>query len=86
MSHTNSVVEAAPAEVVASESHEAGAVTTRRRWERGLATVEYALGVVLIVTVIGAMVWSAQQGWFKDLVKALFETIFRLVTSHLVAG
>ena len=52
--------------------------------ERGMATVEYALGIVLVVTVVTALIWSAQQGWFKELVEALFRTIFQLVTSHLV--
>ena len=73
MSHNPSNVEARPAP---------GRIN-RARLDRGLATVEYAVGILLIVTVVGVMVWSAQQGWFKELVEALFRTLFQLVTQHL---
>lgn len=72
-----------PASDAASDA--AGPVALRGRLERGMATVEYAIGILLIVTIVGVMVWSAQQGWFKDLVEALFRTLFTLVTTHLNA-
>lgn len=72
-------------ETVEAETVEVGRRPGRRcQGERGLATVEYAVGILLILTVVGVMVWSAQQGWFKELVEALFRTIFQLVTQHLV--
>lgn len=55
----------------------------RSALERGMATVEYALGILLVVTVVGVAVWSAQQGWFRDMVEAVFKLLFQLVTSHL---
>lgn len=70
-----------------AEVEEAAEAVAGRRplRERGLATVEYAVGILLILTVVGSMIWSAQQGWFKELVQTLFGTIFALVTRHLVA-
>lgn len=83
----NNTVEVASVEAVEHEpvrvARAGGFGALRRGLERGLATVEYAVGIVLVLTVVGALIWSAQQGWFKDLVKVLFETIFRLVTQHL---
>lgn len=78
MSHNPSNVEARPAPGRINRAR-----INRARLDRGLATVEYAVGILLIVTVVGVMVWSAQQGWFKELVEALFRTLFQLVTQHL---
>ncbi len=53
-------------------------------WERGMTTVEYAIGIVLVLTVIGALVLAAKQGWFAELVKVLFTAIFQVVTKQFI--
>lgn len=96
MSHHTSTAVAAPAEApVAVETVDApglaepdgpaqpSAQTPSGRRQRGLATVEYAIGILLILTIIGVMIAAAQQGWFDDLVKQLFGSIFRLVIGRI---
>lgn len=52
-------------------------VATRRHAlrERGMATVEYAIGVVLVVVIIGLIIASIQMGWFETLVQELVEAL-----------
>ncbi|WP_232549104.1 hypothetical protein [Propioniciclava soli] len=50
------------------------------RDERGLTTVEYAVGLVLVITIVGLLITAANQGWFMDLVKVLVRAIFAAVT------
>ncbi|MFP5416497.1 MAG: hypothetical protein ACLGHZ_06420 [Actinomycetes bacterium] len=49
--------------------------------ERGMATVEYAIGVVLVLVIVGAVIVSVQQGWFsklaQELIEALLETVVK---------
>lgn len=58
-------------------------VVPRRRagHERGMATVEYAIGVVLVLVIVGAIILSIQQGWFsklaQELIEALMETVMK---------
>ena len=65
-----------------------GAVASGRPslWERGLTTVEYAVGIVLVITIVGLLIAAAQQGWFMELVKALVGTIFRVLTTAIMGG
>lgn len=62
------------------------AEVARRRtlWERGLTTVEYAVGIVLVITIVGLLIAAAQQGWFMDLVKALIKAIFATITGAFI--
>lgn len=48
--------------------------------ERGMATVEYALGVVVVIVLIGAIVIAIQTGSFRDLVEELIEALMNWVT------
>lgn len=54
-------------------------VATRKRRallrERGMATLEYALGVVVVIVIIGVVIAAIQTGTFQDLVKQLIEAI-----------
>lgn len=47
--------------------------------ERGMITIEYAIGAVLVLVLVGVIIASIQQGWFqvmvKDLVAFLMEHI-----------
>lgn len=52
--------------------------------ERGLTTVEYAVGIVLIIALVAVGVQAAKAGWFMTLVQELIGTIFRLVTSQFI--
>lgn len=47
--------------------------------ERGMATVEYALGVVLVIVIIGAIIVSIQAGWFDVLVQELVKALMAAV-------
>ena len=48
--------------------------------ERGMATVEYALGVVVVIVLIGVIVAAIQTGTFNELVQQLLEAIMGWVT------
>lgn len=52
----------------------------RARDERGMAAVEYAVGVVLIIVIIGAIILSIQGNWFGDLVQKLVAALVASVT------
>lgn len=56
---------------------------TRRRGERGLTTIEYALGIALIIAVIGALVVAARADFFGELVQGLFRELFQQITRGL---
>lgn len=51
----------------------------RRLHERGMATVEYAIGIVLILVIVGVMIASIQGGWFDDVVEELVRALANLV-------
>ncbi len=52
----------------------------RIRGERGMAAVEYAIGVVLIIAIIGAIIASIQGDWFGPLVENLVAALVDTVT------
>lgn len=52
----------------------------RIRGERGMAAVEYAIGVVLIIAIIGAIIASIQGNWFGPLVENLVTALVKSVT------
>lgn len=58
------------------------AATARRRAlrERGLTTVEYALGVVVVIVIIGAVIVAIQTGSFQGLLDALIKAIMEWIT------
>lgn len=43
--------------------------------ERGMATIEYALGVVVVVVIIGVVIAAIQTGTFQSLVEQLISAI-----------
>lgn len=43
--------------------------------ERGMATLEYALGVVVVIVIIGIVIAAIQTGTFQELIKQLIEAI-----------
>lgn len=47
--------------------------------ERGMATVEYALGVVVVIVIIGAIVLAIQTGTFGDLVNELLKALMNWI-------
>ena len=51
------------------------------RNERGLTTVEYAIGIVLVITIVGVLATSADSEEFRGLVQNLFGVIFAKLTS-----
>lgn len=61
-----------------------GEKVPRRRLERGLATVEYAIGIVLVLAVIGVLIWATQTPYFKDVVEQLVRTLFEIITKTLM--
>lgn len=48
--------------------------------ERGMATVEYALGVVVVIVIIGVIVVAIQTGSFGELVEQLIKAILGWIT------
>lgn len=69
----------------ATEPTVAGGACVRGRelWERGLTTVEYAIGIVLVLTIVGLLIKAAGEGWFTTLVKNLIGVIFKVITSQI---
>lgn len=56
-----------------------------RAWgERGLTTVEYAIGIVLILSIVGLLIKASSQGWFLDLVKDLVGVVFKAITTGIM--
>lgn len=52
------------------------AVPTRRHLrERGMATIEYAIGTVLVIVIVGVIIASIQGGWFHTVVQHLVEAL-----------
>lgn len=49
--------------------------------ERGMATVEYALGVIVVIVLIGAIVVAINTGSFGDLVDQLLKALMGWITS-----
>lgn len=60
-----------------------GARRPRSLAERGMATVEYAIGIVLVVTIVAVIIKAAQDGWFLDLVKNLVGALFKVVMANM---
>ncbi len=48
--------------------------------ERGMATVEYALGVVVVIVIIGAIVVAINTGTFGSLVDELIQALMGWIT------
>lgn len=48
---------------------------TRHLRERGMATVEYALGVVVVIVLIGVIIAAIQTGTLQDLIEELLKAI-----------
>jgi Flp pilus assembly pilin Flp len=54
--------------------------------ERGMITIEYAMGIVLVIAIVMAMVVSIQQGWFGDLFHNLVTALFATIQSAIAGG
>lgn len=52
-------------------------------FERGLTTVEYAMGIVLVLSIVGVLITATSQGWFVTLVKGVVQAVFRAITSGM---
>ena len=55
-------------------------VERRSLAERGMTTVEYALGVVVVIVLIGVIVTAIQTGTFRELIEALIGAIAKWIT------
>jgi len=51
--------------------------------ERGMTTVEYAIGIVLVITIVGLLIKAAGEGWFMTLVQSLVGVLFRVITTAI---
>lgn len=58
----------------------------RRLGERGLTTVEYAIGIVLVITIVGAIIFAIQTDTFGLLMQGLFKAIFAYVQAMFKVG
>lgn len=65
--------------VVADEAGEVAAPGD----ERGMTTAEYAVGVVLVITLVTIVIKALQAGWFAALIKTLIGVIFKAITGAL---
>lgn len=53
--------------------------------ERGMVTIEYAIGAVLVLVLVGVIIASIQQGWFSQLVQQLITLLMQNVGRALGA-
>ncbi len=72
------------AESVEPSARRSGAIR-RALHERGMVTIEYAIGAVLVLVLVGVIIASIQQGWFSDLVKSLVTFLVQQV-QHALGG
>lgn len=53
------------------------------RDERGMTTAEYAVGVVLVITIVGLIIKALQAGWFGTLVKTFVTLLFEVLKASV---
>jgi uncharacterized membrane protein YkgB len=58
----------------------------RRGNERGMVVAEYAVGVVLVIVLIGVVIAAVQQGWMGTLVQDLVTLLMKEIPRALGAG
>jgi len=73
MSNTFEIVEPAPIHEVAPH---AAATSPDRRTERGMVTIEYAVGAVMVIALVAAIIAAIAGGWFGSLVQDFAQFIF----------
>lgn len=81
----NEQVEAECVESVEPSARRRGAALRRALHERGMVTIEYAIGAVLVLVLVGVIIASIQQGWFAQLVQQLVEFLVGQVKRALGA-
>lgn len=54
--------------------------------ERGMVTIEYAVGAVLVLVLVGVIIASIQQGWFGTLVQQLVGILMKAIPKALGLG
>lgn len=66
----------------------AASAPTQRRGlrERGMVTIEYAIGAVLVLVLVGVIIASIQQGWFGTMVKDLVQLLLQEIPKALTLG
>ena len=52
------------------------AVETRARRERGMVTIEYAVGAVMVIALVAAIIVAFNQGWMGELSQGFAQFIF----------
>ncbi len=68
------------------ELEPAAAPLGRPSWrERGMVTVEYAIGAVLVIVLVGVVIASIQQGWFATMVQNLVQLLMNTIPKALGA-
>ncbi len=53
-----------------------GAPTGRSRGERGMVTIEYAVGAVMVIALVAAIIVAIGQGWMGELSQGFAQFIF----------
>ena len=51
--------------------------------ERGMVTIEYAIGAVLVLVLVGVVIASIQQGWFGEMVQQLVTLLMQDIPKAL---
>lgn len=67
----------------AVRSEEAPGEVPAMRGERGMTTAEYAIGVVLVITLVSIVIKALEAGWFGTLVKNLISLVFKTITGSM---
>lgn len=63
-----------------------GGVPVRRRSERGMVTIEYAVGAVMVIALVAAIILAINTGMMDQLTKDFAQFIFTQFKSALNLG
>lgn len=61
---------------VAPHSRPSGELSPRGRRERGMVTIEYAVGAVMVIALVAAIIVAIGQGWMGELSRGFAQFIF----------
>ena len=80
MSNTFEIVEPAPIHEVAPH---AAATSPDRRTERGMVTIEYAVGAVMVIALVGVIILAINSGQFQGLVNQFIDFIIKFLQTSI---
>ena len=79
----NAVVEVELAELLGETAPSEGAPVVQRLGERGLTTAEYAIGVVMVIALVGGVIYAINTDSFRELAEGVIRAIFEFIKGRI---